>query len=107
MHLIGAMILLAIVLTCVVHVDRVVTSVAGIIMTSSGSLYVDPLNPSVVRQVNVKVGQIVKKGQALATLDPTFTQADLIADAGAHGQRSSNCRSRTRLKLRTGRMCFP
>ena len=38
----------------------------------------DPLNPSQVRSVDVKVGQVVKKGQALATLDPTFTQADLI-----------------------------
>jgi HlyD family type I secretion membrane fusion protein len=28
--------------------------------------------------VNVKQGQIVKKGQPLATLDPTFTRADLV-----------------------------
>src|SRR4029077_12083674 len=52
--------------------------VSGIIMTSEGTLYVSPLNPSVVRSVNVKAGQVVKKGQALATLDPTFTQADLV-----------------------------
>ena len=32
----------------------------------------------IVRKINVKVGQVVKKGQALATLDPTFTQADLL-----------------------------
>jgi HlyD family type I secretion membrane fusion protein len=78
MYVLVAMLVLAIALTCVVNLDRVVTSTAGIIMTSAGSLYVDPLNPSVVRQLNVKVGQIVKKGQALATLDPTFTQADLL-----------------------------
>jgi hemolysin D len=77
MYVLGAMLALAIVLACIVKVDRVVKSVAGIIMTSAGSLYVSPLNAAVVRQVNVKVGQVVKKGQALATLDPTFTQADL------------------------------
>lgn len=79
MYVLVAMLVLAIGLACIVNLDRVVTSTAGIIMTSAGTLYVDPLNPSEVRQVNVKVGQIVKKGQALATLDPTFTQADLIA----------------------------
>jgi hemolysin D len=78
MYVFAAMLVLAIALMCVVKLDRVVTSVTGIIMTSAGSLYVSPLNTSVVRQVNVKVGQIVKKGQALATLDPTFTQADLL-----------------------------
>jgi membrane fusion protein, hemolysin D len=78
MYVLVAMLLLALGLTCVVQLDRVVTSSAGIIVTSAGSLYVDPLNPSVVREVNVKVGQVVKKGEALATLDPTFTQADLL-----------------------------
>jgi HlyD family type I secretion membrane fusion protein len=47
-------------------------------MTTSGFLYVSPLNAAVVREVNVKQGEVVKKGQALATLDPTFTQADLL-----------------------------
>ncbi len=78
MYIVVTMMVLAIALSCVVKLDRVVTSTAGIIVTSAGTLYVDPLNPSVVRQVNVKVGQTVKKGQALATLDPTFTQADLL-----------------------------
>ncbi|HXQ23706.1 MAG TPA: HlyD family type I secretion periplasmic adaptor subunit, partial [Candidatus Acidoferrales bacterium] len=31
----------------------------------------------IVRQVNVKTGDVVRKGQVLATLDPTFTHADL------------------------------
>jgi hemolysin D len=78
MYVFLGMLLFAIALTCVVKLDRVVTSVAGIIMTSGGTLYVDPLNPSIVRHVNVKVGQVVKKGQSLATLDPSFTQADLL-----------------------------
>jgi hemolysin D len=78
MYVFVTMLALATVLACIVKLDRVVTSVAGIIVTSGGSIYVSPLNTSIVRQVNVKLGQIVKKGQALATLDPTFTQADLL-----------------------------
>jgi hemolysin D len=77
MYVLCTMLVLALLLACIVKIDRVVTSQSGIVMTSSGSLYVDPLNPAQVRSVNVKPGQVVKKGQALATLDPTFTQADL------------------------------
>jgi hemolysin D len=78
LYVFATMLVLAIGLSCIVKLDRVVTSVAGIIVTSGGSLYVSPLNTAVIRQVNVKLGQVVKKGQALATIDPTFTQADLV-----------------------------
>jgi hemolysin D len=64
-------------LAAIVKLDRVVTSV-GRIVPSAGSLYVSPFDTSIVRQVNVKVGDVVRKGQSLATLDPTFTQADLL-----------------------------
>jgi HlyD family secretion protein len=37
---------------------------------------VQPLETSIIQSINVRVGQIVKKGQVLATLDPTFTAAD-------------------------------
>jgi len=75
--IIVSMLLLAVALTFIVKLDIVVTSVEGFVMPTAGALYLDPLNPAQVRQVNVKVGQMVKKGQSLATLDPTFTQADL------------------------------
>src|SRR5208283_3421692 len=44
---------------------------------SEGSLYISPFDVGIVKELRVKVGDVVKKGQALATLDPTFTQADL------------------------------
>ena len=78
MYVVSAMIVLAILLACIVTLDRVVSSTYGVVMTSQGTIYVDPLNPSIVREVKVKVGQVVKKGQSIATLDPTFTQADLL-----------------------------
>ncbi len=34
--------------------------------------------PGSCGQVHVKAGDVVKRGQPLATLDPTFTQADLL-----------------------------
>jgi hemolysin D len=64
-------------LAAIVKLDRVVTSVGRIVPTA-GSMYVSPFDTGIVRQVNVKVGDVVKKGQSLATLDPTFTRADLL-----------------------------
>jgi HlyD family type I secretion membrane fusion protein len=78
LYVIVAMVVLAVVLSAIVRLDRVVTSVAGYIIPTGGELYVDPLDQGIIRQVNVKPGEVVKKGQALATLDPTFTQADLL-----------------------------
>jgi HlyD family type I secretion membrane fusion protein len=78
LYVLGAMVVLAVVLASIVKLDRVVTSVAGLISTTAGSFYVSPFDPSIVRQVNVKAGQVVKKGQSLATLDPTFAHADLV-----------------------------
>jgi HlyD family type I secretion membrane fusion protein len=78
LYVMSAMVVLAVALAAVVKLDRVVTSQAGFIAPTAGSLYVSPLNASVVRTVNVKAGEVVKKGEALATLDPTFTHADLV-----------------------------
>jgi hemolysin D len=77
LYVLAAMLVLAIALATIVKLDRVVTSV-GRVVTSAGSLYVSPFDTGIVRQVNVKAGDVVKKGQVLATLDPTFTHADLL-----------------------------
>jgi HlyD family type I secretion membrane fusion protein len=77
LYVLAAMMVLAIGLAAVVKLDRVVTSV-GRILPTGGELYVSPFDTGIVRQVNVKAGDVVKKGQALATLDPTFTHADLL-----------------------------
>jgi hemolysin D len=59
----------------VARVDIIVTA-NGKIVTSAGDIVVQALETSVVREVEVKMGQKVKKGDMLATLDPTFTKAD-------------------------------
>jgi hemolysin D len=72
-----AILFISVGLSVVVKLDRVVTGVGRIVPTG-GALYVSPFDTGIVRQVHVKAGDIVKKGQALATLDPTFTKADLL-----------------------------
>ncbi|MCA1971514.1 MAG: HlyD family type I secretion periplasmic adaptor subunit [Caenispirillum sp.] len=58
------------------HVD---TSVAarGRLATAAANVEVKPLETSTVRQVAARVGQVVRKGDVLMTLDPTNAAADL------------------------------
>ena len=57
----------------------IVVSANGRIVTSDSEIVVQPLETSVVRSVVVKMGQKVKAGEILATLDPTFAVADEAA----------------------------
>jgi HlyD family type I secretion membrane fusion protein len=77
LYVLAGMLVLALALMAIVRLDRVVTG-AGRIVTAAGSLYVSPFDTGIVREVRVKAGDVVKKGQVLAMLDPTFTHADLL-----------------------------
>jgi hemolysin D len=55
---------------------NIIISANGKVATSESEIVVQPLETSVVRTVRVKMGESVKKGEVLATLDPTFTEAD-------------------------------
>lgn len=57
------------------ELDRVV-SAPGLLVTHTPPIVVQPLETSVVRSINVRPGDVVTKGQTLATLDPTFAAAD-------------------------------
>ena len=58
------------------ELDRVV-SARGMLMTVTPPIVVQPLETAIVRQVNVRPGDVVAKGAVLATLDPTFASADM------------------------------
>lgn len=58
------------------HVETIV-SAQGKLTTTYPNLVLQPLETSVIRQMHVRAGDVVKKGDPLATLDPTFSQADL------------------------------
>jgi HlyD family type I secretion membrane fusion protein len=76
LYVLAAMLVIGVTLMAVVKLDKVVTS-TGRIVTAAGSIYISPFDTGIVREVKVKPGEVVKKGQTLALLDPTFTQADL------------------------------
>jgi hemolysin D len=56
-------------------VDEIVVA-PGKLITTRPMLVVQPLETSVIRSINVKVGDTVHAGQTLAMLDPTFATAD-------------------------------
>lgn len=56
-------------------VDRVV-AVPGKVVAKIPNMVVQPLETAIVRQIDVREGQIVHAGDRLAMLDPTFAAAD-------------------------------
>ena len=59
--------------------NRVVTSVAGLMVTTEPTIVLQALDPSIIKTLDVQEGELVKGGRLLATLDPTFTAADVSA----------------------------
>lgn len=67
---------LLLVIAIVFDTEIVVTG-PGRLTTSSPPIVLQPLERALVRNIAVKSGDRVHKGQVLATLDPTFSQADV------------------------------
>ncbi len=76
LYAVVALIAVAIAWASLSQVDMIVTA-QGKLITTQPNLVVQPLETSVIREINVKPGDRVKRGDVLATLDPTFSQADL------------------------------
>jgi HlyD family secretion protein len=57
------------------ELDEVVIA-KGSLINPLPNIVVQPLETAMIQSVNVRVGQVVKKGDILATLDATFIQAD-------------------------------
>ena len=72
LYLLLAMVLIA----SVMRVDVVVVS-AGRFVTDTPTIVLQPLETAIIRELSVAAGDKVTKGQILAKLDPTFTQADV------------------------------
>jgi HlyD family secretion protein len=76
--IITLMVLIALGLSGVMQVDKIV-SAQGKLVASAPTVVVQPFVTSIVQSINVSEGQIVHKGDVLATLNPTYATADLTA----------------------------
>lgn len=76
LYVLAAMVLCFLLWASLSEVDRIVVA-RGRLVTPLSNLVVQPLETSIIQSIDVRVGQVVKKGQRLATLDPTFAGADL------------------------------
>jgi hemolysin D len=75
-HLVAALLLTMTVISSVTRIETVVRA-SGHLIADRPTILLQPMERSIIREVKVKTGDIVTKGQVLATLDPTFSKADL------------------------------
>ncbi|MBB2838102.1 UNVERIFIED_ORG: HlyD family secretion protein [Rhizobium etli] len=76
LYCVTALIASAIIWASVSSVDEVVIA-PGKLVTTQPTIVVQPLETSIIRTIEVKAGEVVHAGQTLATLDATFSQADV------------------------------
>lgn len=74
-HILVALVLIALVWSILAKMDMIVTAQGKLISTGK-QVVVQPIVNSIIKKFHVDVGQIVKKGQVLISLDPTFAMAD-------------------------------
>jgi hemolysin D len=77
--IIGTIVILALVGSCIIKLDKIVVGHGKLVSTVPTTM-MQPLQTSIVRNIYVRRGQFVHKGQLLAQLDPTFSAADSQAD---------------------------
>lgn len=78
-YIAAALVVALVLIATTTRLDRVIESVGGEIVTTTPTEVLQSLDPALIKTLNVRVGDRVKAGEVLATLDPTFAAAD--ADA--------------------------
>lgn len=75
LHVLLAVVVIFLLWATLSEIDEVV-SARGKLVTPLPNIVVQPMDTAIIQNINVRVGQVVKKGEILAMLDPTFVQAD-------------------------------
>jgi len=78
-YFVGALVLSLLMVGTFMTVDKIVTA-NGVLVSTAPDSSIQAFNAaSIVQSIDVRAGQLVHKGQVLATLDPTYASADLTA----------------------------
>ena len=70
-------VLVGVIVLALARVDRVISSTGGKIVSVDAPLVLQALDPSIIKSIDVREGEVVEEGRLLATLDPTFAAADV------------------------------
>jgi hemolysin D len=76
--LVFLMVIALLVAAALIHIDKIV-STSGKLVAAATNIVLPPFDQTTVESINVRKGDIVRKGQVLARLNPTFTAADRTA----------------------------
>jgi hemolysin D len=77
-YIVVALFFLLLLIASIAKVDTVVVG-PGSLTTESPPIILQPIERGIIRELRVKPGELVHKGQVLAVLDPTFAHADFAA----------------------------
>ncbi|MCG2643803.1 MULTISPECIES: HlyD family type I secretion periplasmic adaptor subunit [Bradyrhizobium] len=77
LYVLTAFVVAIVAIMCLTRIDRVVSSVGGKIVPVDQITVLQALDPSIIKTIDVREGDQVKTGQLVATLDSTFTAADV------------------------------
>jgi HlyD family secretion protein len=75
-YVVTALIATLLIIASTVKVSRLVTA-HGKLVTQASTIVLQPFATSIVQSIDVSDGEVVRKGQLLARLNPTFADADL------------------------------
>ncbi len=92
--ILASMLACIVALLALVQVDQVVTA-DGSVVSLTPNIVLQPLEVSIVRSINVHDGQLVHKGDVLASLDPTVVAGD---DKSTAAQQASLAAEVARLR---------
>jgi len=76
LYVLAALVTVLIIFISIFKLERVVNA-PGRLLPITGTITVQPMEKAIISRIMVSVGDVVKKGQILATCDPTFATADL------------------------------
>jgi HlyD family secretion protein len=75
LHAIIALFVIFLVWSFFAKADKIIPA-SGKIVSSGKNILIAPLQDAIIRSIDVRLGATVKKGDVLARLDPTFSEAD-------------------------------